>query len=399
MAAEPNNYRAGARTSASVAALIATLALAQPSYADDAHPTEVRQAPQAEVVPAPAPRPQRWPVAGTFAAHVRRTTLPSPVVAEAPPRHDAGAPAQKQRSVPGVPEGKLRLVRFGGGTWLSLADAGVFDAEDKPFDLDAAIGFSASAFRRADEVSLRCVARKGRAISGCRIEPDEARLPPRTGDDRLDAIRRTMIKHELQRKAGRVPDDYEPTVVRVRDAITAGRHVEALEIADWYFDSHIKYVDRSGGWALTPLEAVNGGGGLCRDYAFGKMALLIDAGWPAEDIRINTILPGAAGRPYHVVLTARIPGSRSLRDAYVLDMVNTDRAAGPEGRAIPLLSYSEPTQRGLVWSGWLGGSRERGDATQDEIRIAQGRRSAVVMEIAQAADGRMPNPTAEASSR
>ena len=116
------------------------------------------------------------------------------------------------------------------------------------------------------------------------------------------------------------------------DAVTAIRAetnpTKKLMLADAYVDSHVRYVDRDNGlWAKTPVAAAKEGG-LCRDFSTMKAFLLLNAGFPAEDLRIVTLAPGAGRDRAHVVLAARADGK-----VFLLDMLKGDQSRG--GYAIP----------------------------------------------------------------
>jgi predicted transglutaminase-like cysteine proteinase len=153
--------------------------------------------------------------------------------------------------------------------------------------------------------------------------------------DRASALASAWQKHEHGKLK---PPGWSDAVQVIRaepDPMTK------LAMADAYVDSRIRYIDRDavdaaahrapGPWALTPVVASKGGG-LCRDFATAKAFLLLDAGFPAADIRVVTIEPGAGHPRYHVVLAARVAGK-----SYVLDMLKGDQARG--GYAIPATAH------------------------------------------------------------
>lgn len=190
-----------------------------------------------------------------------------------------------------------------------------------------------------------------------KVAPEPVDKMPTTGDDRVDAMRKAYIRH----LAGPKPEGWAEKVIEIAGEPSLKRK---LELADAYIDAAITYVDRGDPWALTPAEAL-ATGGLCRDYAFAKMALLLDAGYDPAALRVITVLPasaGANGDTFHVVLVART-GKKS----WVLDMRNPDKAKG--GYAIPLAAKDDPiTGRGLLWSGNLAGGYERGPGLLDSDR-------------------------------
>lgn len=73
-----------------------------------------------------------------------------------------------------------------------------------------------------------------------------------------------------------------------------------------------------------------GGGADCEDYALSKRKMLIDAGWPVEDLFIAVMFQRYDEQQAHAILLARLPGTQQY---YGLDNLHGD-----------LLSLSEINQ-------------------------------------------------------
>lgn len=72
-----------------------------------------------------------------------------------------------------------------------------------------------------------------------------------------------------------------------------------------YNSSHPKGDD----YIYTPGEVMNGQGKpLCRDYAFAKLAMLKDAGWPDNYLYYTSLKNSPTDSEYHAVAVVRIPG-------------------------------------------------------------------------------------------
>lgn len=119
-----------------------------------------------------------------------------------------------------------------------------------------------------------------------------------------------------------------------------------LREADKIIDTAFRYVDYPGYDWRSPLAARDQGG-VCREFAVAKFALLRDAGFTPADMRIMTLTPNIPGQNYHVVLAARVG-----EQEYILDMTRTDRAQG-DGVAIPRAQFQ--IGRGMVWAGTPSG--------------------------------------------
>ena len=153
--------------------------------------------------------------------------------------------------------------------------------------------------------------------------------------DRTRAVRIAWLAHE----AGAKPAGWTKAVAAIR---AEADPVRKLTLADGFINHGIRYVDRHGGpWTLTPAGAF-AHGGLCRDVAAAKAFLLLDAGFPASDIRLITLLPNLNHLPYHVVVAARVAAK-----PFLLDMTKVAQARAPHGYAIPAdaLDITESTSR------------------------------------------------------
>lgn len=63
-------------------------------------------------------------------------------------------------------------------------------------------------------------------------------------------------------------------------------------------------------------EPETGGRADCEDYALAKRKMLIERGWPAEDLYMSFVLNKARNNEGHAILVARVPGTN---DYYGLD--------------------------------------------------------------------------------
>ena len=115
----------------------------------------------------------------------------------------------------------------------------------------------------------------------------------------------------------------------VKAIVATSDPLKKIALADGFVDGHLHYSDRGGfPWTFTPTQAFTQGAALCRDYAVAKIFLLLDAGFPAGDLRIVTLAPDSVHKNYHVVTLARVHSR-----VFVLDMLRTDTPRG--GYAIP----------------------------------------------------------------
>ncbi|HYH22211.1 MAG TPA: hypothetical protein VD995_26680 [Azospirillum sp.] len=188
------------------------------------------------------------------------------------------------------------------------------------------------------------------------LDPFARPLPPaaKSPDYRRDKIRAALAD-------GR-PKGWADLVAQVR---AAGSPYRMLLLADQIVDSRLAYKPigdnwRSATWAFTR------GHGVCTEYAVSKATLLLDAGFPAERLRIMSMSPRSeAHAEYHVVLAAQVelPAERGKAPpkpagqtaagragTVIIDM--SDRKAGKANGPVPLAAYRQAHgTRGIVWTG------------------------------------------------
>lgn len=125
--------------------------------------------------------------------------------------------------------------------------------------------------------------------------------------------------------------------------------VAMLRKSDEIADRTLHYVDYEGYDWRAPSKARDEGG-VCREYALFKFALLKDAGFPVADLRVMTVTPKAPERMvYHVVMAARTRDADGMVREWILDMVDKADSVVRHGIVIPRAEYQPG--RGMVWSG------------------------------------------------
>lgn len=290
----------------------------------------------AEVVPAPAPPPVQTDGLREKAARVQKDIL-------------SGKPFRDSRAET-VPR---RLIVWEGKGYQPLADADIWGGKDieaaqratvaeyaakvDEWHLAAAAAASSAEAKAATDFHA-CLDRAKsdpRHAAACNLVVPKVAVvePPKigdlSGDSQVAEVRRALQDHAK----GPKPAGW---VEKAAEIASEPSKIRQLELANAYVVPRIRYQDeRPGGAWLAPAVAMGETGGVCRDYGFAEMALLLDSGkWSEDDLRLVTLIPGSATTPGHVVLAARVDGK-----SYVLDMLA--RTFDPHGKAWPIAESVE----------------------------------------------------------
>ena len=188
---------------------------------------------------------------------------------------------------------------------------------------------------------------------------------PATGDGRLGNLTAALDSHRLIQ-----PKGWSALVAKVRQK---EGDIEKLALANKLINA-VPFLDNTGGKWFSPAQLLKRGGGVCKDYAVAKYALLKDAGFDVDKLRIASITPRLSypNETTHVVLAAAPDGAepviltnkklsveaREMREQGVTlqqrvkDVQKngiTEPNTGAGSELLPLAEYGR--DRGVLWAG------------------------------------------------
>ncbi|MBF0272844.1 MAG: transglutaminase-like cysteine peptidase [Magnetococcales bacterium] len=163
----------------------------------------------------------------------------------------------------------------------------------------------------------------------------EVAFSPQDSSGRGDKWGRLMADHAKRRSP-----EWESDLAAIRELPFLTR----LQAVQEQVNRRIVYQDDPENIWKTPIDAYRTGGD-CEDYAFAKMLLLKESGFPEKQMRVVTLAPSAPAWVHHVILIAWLQ-----EKIYVLDSPNRT----PGGRLVLLDDYRD-RGRDVVWAAWDGG--------------------------------------------